>query len=218
MVLVESDTVRRAALYNVPPAFAALRTNKVWPVHPRSAMDAAIRSKQVVQVEDLRSSSAYLERARSRSNWWNLQPRVRLSSSHVARRGGDRPDHGLSSGGTSFQRQADRPVDQFRQAGRDRHRKRAIVRELRQRTDDLSEALVFQTGSSNILKVIASSPSDVGPALKAIVDSAREICEAYDAAVLLKDGRDLLVSAHHGPIPLASRKRRSTGIGSPAAP
>ena len=76
-----------------------------------------------------------------------------------------------------------------------------LLRELRQRTDDLSEALVFQTGSSNILKVIASSPSDVSPALKAIVDSAREICEAYDAAVLLKDGRDLLMSAHHGPIP-----------------
>jgi len=36
-----------------------------------------------------------------------------------------------------------------------------LLRELRQRTDDLSEALVFQTGSSNILKVIASSPTDV---------------------------------------------------------
>ena len=76
-----------------------------------------------------------------------------------------------------------------------------LLRELRQRTDDLSEALVYQTGSSNILKVIASSPTDVGPALKAIVDSACEICDAYDAVVLLKDGDDLVFSAHHGPIP-----------------
>jgi transcriptional regulator with GAF, ATPase, and Fis domain len=77
-----------------------------------------------------------------------------------------------------------------------------LLRELRERTDDLTEALVYQTGSSNILKVIASSPTDVGPALKAIVESACEICDAYDAVVFLKDGGDLVFSAHHGPIPL----------------
>jgi hypothetical protein len=93
-----------------------------------------------------------------------------------------------------------------------------LLRELRQRTDDLSEALVYQTGSSNILKVIASSPTDVGPALKAIVDSACEICDAYDAAVVLKDGRDLRSPLIMGRSCLASRKRRSTGIGSSAAP
>ncbi len=49
--------------------------------------------------------------------------------------------------------------------------------------------------------MIASSPTDVGPALKAIVESACEICDAYDAVVLLKDGGDLIFSAHHGPIP-----------------
>ena len=63
MVLVEGGTVRRAALYNVPSAFAAMRTNEVWQVHPRSAMATAIRSRQVVQVEDMRSSPAYLERS-----------------------------------------------------------------------------------------------------------------------------------------------------------
>src|SRR6516165_9942737 len=73
--------------------------------------------------------------------------------------------------------------------------------EVQVKTRDLEEALVYQTGSSNILKVIASSPTDVGPALRAIVDSACEICNAYDAAVLLKEGEDLVVSAHHGPIP-----------------
>ena len=60
--------------------------------------------------------------------------------------------------------------------------------ELHQRTDDLSEALTYQTGSANILKVIASSPTDVKPVLEAIVESACELCEAYDAVVLLKDG------------------------------
>jgi two-component system, NtrC family, sensor kinase len=78
--------------------------------------------------------------------------------------------------------------------------------EVQAKTRDLSEALVYQTGSGNILKVIASSPTDVGPVLKAIVDSARELCEAYDAVVVLKEGDDLRFSAHHGPIPLKFEK------------
>jgi GAF domain-containing protein len=78
--------------------------------------------------------------------------------------------------------------------------------EVQAKTRDLSEALVYQTGSGNILSVIASSPTDVGPVLKAIVDSARELCDAYDAVVVLKDGDDLRFSAHRGPIPLKFEK------------
>jgi GAF domain-containing protein len=78
--------------------------------------------------------------------------------------------------------------------------------EVQAKTRDLSEALVYQTGSGNILKVIASSPTDVRPVLKAIVESACELCEAYDAHLLLKDGDDLRSSAHHGPIPVKFEK------------
>jgi GAF domain-containing protein len=74
--------------------------------------------------------------------------------------------------------------------------------EVQAKTRDLSEALTYQTGSANILKVIASSPTDVGPVLTAIVETACELCEAYDAVLVLKDGQDLRFSAHHGPIPL----------------
>jgi two-component system, NtrC family, sensor kinase len=81
-----------------------------------------------------------------------------------------------------------------------------LFEEVQAKTRDLEEALVYQTGSSNILKVIASSPTDVAPVLKAIVESACELCEAYDAAVFLKDGGDLLPSAHHGPILLTPEK------------
>ena len=74
--------------------------------------------------------------------------------------------------------------------------------EVQAKTRDLTEALTYQTGSANILSVIASSPTDVGPVLKAIVESACELCDAVDAIVLLKDGDGLRVSAHHGPIPI----------------
>jgi two-component system, NtrC family, sensor kinase len=74
--------------------------------------------------------------------------------------------------------------------------------EVQAKTRDLTDALTYQTGSSNILSVIASSPTDVGPVLKAIVKSACELCEAVDAIVQLMDGDSLRSSAHHGPIPL----------------
>jgi signal transduction histidine kinase len=78
--------------------------------------------------------------------------------------------------------------------------------EVQAKTGELTEALTYQTGSGNILKVIASSPTDVAPVLKAIVESACEICEAIDAALLLKDGDDLRFSEHHGPIPIGLDK------------
>jgi signal transduction histidine kinase len=81
-----------------------------------------------------------------------------------------------------------------------------LFEEVQAKTRDLTEALTYQTGSASILNVIASSPTDVAPVLKAIVESACEVCEAYDAAVLLRDGDDLHFSAHHGPIPIGLEK------------
>ena len=58
-----------------------------------------------------------------------------------------------------------------------------LFNEVQTKSRDLQEALRYQTGSANILNVIASSPTDVGPVLKAIVDSACDLCDAYDAMV-----------------------------------
>jgi GAF domain-containing protein len=77
-----------------------------------------------------------------------------------------------------------------------------LFEEVQAKTRDLSEALTYQTGSGNILKVIASSPTNVGPVLETIVENACEVCEAYDALVVLRDGDDLRPGAHHGPIAL----------------
>jgi GAF domain-containing protein len=78
--------------------------------------------------------------------------------------------------------------------------------EVQAKARDLTEALTYQTGSANILKVIASSPTDVEPVLNAIVESACELCDSNDAAVLLKDGDDLRFRAHHGPIDINVEK------------
>jgi GAF domain-containing protein len=78
-----------------------------------------------------------------------------------------------------------------------------LFEEVQAKTRDLEEALTFQTGSANILKVIASSPTNVEPVLKAIVESACELCGAYDALIRLRNGDNLDFSAHHGPIPVS---------------
>ncbi|MBR1087287.1 GAF domain-containing protein [Bradyrhizobium manausense] len=79
--------------------------------------------------------------------------------------------------------------------------------EVQAKTRDLTEALAYQTGSGNVLKVIASSPTDINPVLEAIVESARELCESDDAVALLKEGESLRFSAHAGPIALRVGKR-----------
>ncbi|UPJ63632.1 GAF domain-containing protein [Bradyrhizobium sp. 191] len=90
-----------------------------------------------------------------------------------------------------------------------------LFEQLQTRTRDLSEALTYQTGSANILRVIASSPTEVGPVLKAIVESACGLCEAYDALVVLRDGDDLVIQAHDGQVPVVW-SRRSISVESPS--
>ncbi len=75
-----------------------------------------------------------------------------------------------------------------------------LFEEVQARTRDLQESLQQQTATADVLKVIATSPTKVGPALHAIVESACKFCDAYDANVLLKIGENLHYSAHYGPI------------------
>jgi signal transduction histidine kinase/putative methionine-R-sulfoxide reductase with GAF domain len=69
------------------------------------------------------------------------------------------------------------------------------------KTREVEEALEIQTATAGILRVIASSPSDLAPVLSAVAESAAHLCDASDALVLLRKGDELRTLAHHGPIP-----------------
>ena len=53
-----------------------------------------------------------------------------------------------------------------------------LFNELRQRTNDLSESLEQQTATSEVLKVISSTPGELEPVFQAMLANAMRICEA----------------------------------------
>src|SRR5262245_61674381 len=77
-----------------------------------------------------------------------------------------------------------------------------LFTELDARNHDLTEALEQQTATSEILRVISRSPTDVQPVFEAIARSAARLCNAIDANIQRLDGARLRVVAHHGPIPM----------------
>ena len=91
-----------------------------------------------------------------------------------------------------------------------------LLNELRQRTNDLSEALEQQTATSEVLKVISSSPGDLGPVFRAMLENAARICEAKFGTLVLAQGNGKFrVAAMHNAPPAWAEKRTREPVFSP---
>jgi GAF domain-containing protein len=73
-----------------------------------------------------------------------------------------------------------------------------LFTELEARNRDLTEALEHQTATSEILRVISSSPTDVQPVFDIIGERAEKLCEAEISVVTRVEGEKIHLAAVHG--------------------
>jgi GAF domain-containing protein len=83
-----------------------------------------------------------------------------------------------------------------------------LLSELRQRTDDLSESLAQQTATSEVLRVISSSPGELEPVFEAMLENATRICQAEFGTLYLVEGGALRIAAMHNAPPAFVEARR----------
>ena len=77
-----------------------------------------------------------------------------------------------------------------------------LFKELQERNRDLTEALEQQTATSEILRVISSSPTDLQPCMNAVAESAARLCDSIDAQIYRVEDDKMLRVASHGSIPV----------------
>ena len=110
----------------------------------------------------------------------------------------------LPAGRKSPENDAARIPDLEKRLAEALRREAHALRRLQTRDRELAEALEQHTATSEILKVISRSPSDVQPVVDTIAETAARLCEAIDVTIFQVDSDVLRVIVHKGPIPSAS--------------
>jgi GAF domain-containing protein len=75
--------------------------------------------------------------------------------------------------------------------------------------NELRESLDQQTATSEVLHVISSSPRELDPAYKTMLENATRLCEAESASLVLREGGDFrLVARYNAPAALLEQTER----------
>src|SRR5262249_39461366 len=81
--------------------------------------------------------------------------------------------------------------------------------------NELKESLEQQTATSEILGVIASSPTDVEHVLDVLAQNAARLCDAKDAIIYRVESDHVQPVAHYGPVPALQNYYRPLSRGLP---
>ena len=209
----EGDAYRVIALYGAPLAYVEeRRRNPIIRPHPGTTIGRAVASKQTVHTADVLKEPNYFD------------PPPGYTAPQLPKLAGARTvlavpmckDNELV-GIISIYRQEVRPftdkqielVTNFAAQAVIAIENARLLSELRQRTDDLSEALEQQTATSEVLRVISSSPGELEPIFQAMLRNAVQLCDAKFGNIYRWDGATLhLAASHNTPPALAEARRR----------
>jgi GAF domain-containing protein len=172
---------RVVAMSNVPPGLAELRQREpVFEASPKTALGRTVGTKDVVHIVDLADEAIYKEQHHP-------------AAVVLRELGGARTFLGVPmlgdtevAGAIVIYRQQVRPfadkqielVKNFAAQAVIAIENARLLGELRKRTSDLSEALEQQTATSDVLRVISSSPGTLEPVFQAMLENAVRICDA----------------------------------------
>jgi GAF domain-containing protein len=190
----DGQLFRVEAMRNVPPAFADhLRREGIRP-DPRNAAGRMVLTRQPVHVADVTAEPVYAEREPSRVA--------------IAEIGGARTllvvpmlKESELMGMIGIYRQEVRPFTDKQIALVTSFASQAVIAIQNARLlNELRESLEQQTATSEVLRVISSSPTELQPVLDALAETASKLCGADDVSILRLEGDVLPVVAHCGPI------------------
>ena len=199
----EGDAFRAVALHGAPPSFAEERQrNPLFRPAPRMALARAVASKQAVQIADVQAEPGYSPPGFSNPGIARLAGARTVLAAPMLR------EQELV-GVIVIYRQEVRPfTDRQIELVKNFAKQAVIAIENTRLLNELRDSLQQQTATAEVLQVISSSPGDLEPVFKAMLENAVRICEAKFGNLLLYDGNTFRIAAMHGAPPAWDELRR----------